>query len=127
MAELSPLRRRMIEDMTVRNMSPATQHPTSARFRSSAGILANRPTDWIRGRPRLQVHLVSTGISWPISTRLFALCASSTASHSAKPRFPSDHLQRTGAPRLFLQVVNLEPALLGRTGEPARNPFLHLR
>jgi hypothetical protein len=25
MAQLSPLRRRMIEDMTVRNMSPATQ------------------------------------------------------------------------------------------------------
>ena len=25
MAELSPLRRRMIEDMTIRNMSPATQ------------------------------------------------------------------------------------------------------
>ncbi len=25
MAELSPLRRRMIEDMSVRNMSPATQ------------------------------------------------------------------------------------------------------
>ena len=32
----------------------------------------------------------------------------------------------TGAPRLFLQVVNLEPALCGRTREPARNPFLHL-
>ena len=25
MAELSPLRRRMIEDMTIRHMSPATQ------------------------------------------------------------------------------------------------------
>ena len=25
MADLSPLRRRMIEDMTVRNLSPATQ------------------------------------------------------------------------------------------------------
>ena len=25
MAEISPLRRRMIEDMTVRNLSPATQ------------------------------------------------------------------------------------------------------
>ena len=33
MAEISPLRRRMIEDMTVRNLSPATQH------RSSVGIL----------------------------------------------------------------------------------------
>jgi hypothetical protein len=35
-------------------------------------------------------------------------------------------LQRTGEPCLFLEVVNLEPVLLGRTGEPARNPFLHL-
>jgi len=26
LAEISPLRRRMIEDMTVRNLSPATQH-----------------------------------------------------------------------------------------------------
>lgn len=25
MAEISPLRRRMIEDMTIRNLSPATQ------------------------------------------------------------------------------------------------------
>jgi hypothetical protein len=27
MTEISPLRRRMIEDMTVRNLSPATQRP----------------------------------------------------------------------------------------------------
>jgi integrase/recombinase XerD len=29
MAEISPLRRRMIEDMTVRNLSPATQRSLS--------------------------------------------------------------------------------------------------
>ena len=39
MAEISPLRRRMIEDMTVRNLSPATQQSTSMRYRSSVGIL----------------------------------------------------------------------------------------
>ena len=31
MAEMSPLRRRMIEDMTVRNLSPATQRSYLAR------------------------------------------------------------------------------------------------
>jgi hypothetical protein len=31
MAELSPLRRRMIEDMTIRNMSPATQRSYNQR------------------------------------------------------------------------------------------------
>jgi hypothetical protein len=42
MSEISPLRRRMIEDMTVRNLSPATQQSylnavtrSSARYGSS--------------------------------------------------------------------------------------------
>jgi len=66
MAELSPLRRRMIEDMTVRNMSPATQRSYisavskfSRYFRQSPG---NLTLDDVRA---FQVHLVSTGISWP--------------------------------------------------------------
>ena len=43
MAEINPLRRRMIEDMTVRNLSPATQNNrTSTPYRSSAGILVAR-------------------------------------------------------------------------------------
>ena len=43
MAQISPLRRRMIEDMAIRNLSPATSNPTSTRSRGSAGILAAHP------------------------------------------------------------------------------------
>jgi len=66
MAEMSPLRRRMIEDMTVRNLSPATQrsyiHAVS-KFSRHFGRSPNRlgPEDI----HAFQVHLVSTGISWP--------------------------------------------------------------
>ena len=65
MAELSPLRRRMIEDMTVRNLSPATQ-------RSYVHAVAKLSRYFGRSPDRLgvedvrafQVHLVSSGISW---------------------------------------------------------------
>ena len=51
MAEISPLRRRMIEDTTVRNLSPATQQSYLNAYRSSAAtpfssmtrILASSP------------------------------------------------------------------------------------
>jgi hypothetical protein len=63
-AELSPLRRRMIEDMTIRNLSPATQ-------RSYMNAVQKFSRYFGRSSDRLelgdvhafQVHLVSTGIS----------------------------------------------------------------
>ena len=66
MAEMSPLRRRMIEDMTVRNLSPATQ-------RSYIHAVAKFSRHFGRSPERLgledvrafQVHLVANGISWP--------------------------------------------------------------
>ena len=66
MAEMSPLRRRMIEDMTVRNLSPATQrsyvHAVS-KFSRYFGRSPDRlGLEEVRA---FQVHLVSTGISWP--------------------------------------------------------------
>lgn len=46
MADLSPLRRRMIEDMTVPICRRRRSDRTSARFRSSAVISANRRIGW---------------------------------------------------------------------------------
>jgi integrase/recombinase XerD len=66
MAEMSPLRRRMIADMTVRNLAPTTQ-------RSYLYAVAKFGRHFSRSPDRLgveevrafQMHLVSTGISWP--------------------------------------------------------------
>jgi site-specific recombinase XerD len=66
MAEMSPLRRRMIEDMTIRNLSPATQRSyvhAVAKFSRYFGRSPDRlDLEDVRA---FQVHLVSTGISWP--------------------------------------------------------------
>ena len=66
MAEMSPLRRRMIEDMTVRNLSPATQrsylHAVS-RFSRYFGHSPHRLG--LEDVREYQVHLVANGISWP--------------------------------------------------------------
>ncbi|MCD6079475.1 MAG: integrase [Ramlibacter sp.] len=66
MGEMSPLRRRMIEDMTVRNLSPATQRSyihAVAKFSRYFG----RPPDrlGLEDVRTFQVHLVANGISWP--------------------------------------------------------------
>ena len=74
MGQMSPLRRRMIEDMTVRNLSPATQ-------RSYVHAVAKFSRYFGRSPERLgledvrafQVHLVSTGISWAALNQ--AVCA----------------------------------------------------
>lgn len=66
MTDISPLRRRMTEDMTVRNLSPATQ-------RSYIGAVSKFSRFFGRSPDRLdledvrtfQVHLVAKGISWP--------------------------------------------------------------
>jgi integrase/recombinase XerD len=66
MAELSPLRRRMIEDMTVRNLSPATQRSyihAVAKFSRYFGCSPDRlGLEDVRA---FQVQLVAQGISWP--------------------------------------------------------------
>ena len=65
MAEMSPLRRRMTEDMTIRNLSPATQrsyiHAVS-RFSLYFGHSPDRlGLEDVRA---YQVHLASKGVAW---------------------------------------------------------------
>src|SRR5260370_556024 len=65
MAEMSPLRRRMIEDMTVRNLSPATQRSyvhALAKFSRYFGCSPDR-LDLEDVRP-FQAHVVAKGVSW---------------------------------------------------------------
>jgi hypothetical protein len=66
MAQLSPLRRRMIEDMTVRNMSPATQRSYVSAVSKFSRYFGKSPERLSLEDVRaFQVHLVSTSISWP--------------------------------------------------------------
>jgi len=65
MAEPSPLRRRMIEDMTVRNLSPATQRSylhAVAKFSRFFGRSPDKLT--LEDVRTFQVHLASKGVAW---------------------------------------------------------------
>jgi integrase/recombinase XerD len=65
MAELSPLRRRMIEDMTVRNLLPATQRSYISAVLKFSRYFGRSPDKLeLEDVRAFQVHLVSTGISW---------------------------------------------------------------
>ena len=74
MAELSPLRRRMIEDMTVRNLSPATQRSYLNAVSKFSRHYGRSPDHLGLEEVRaFQVHLVATGISWPALNQI--VCA----------------------------------------------------
>lgn len=65
MGEISPLRRRMIEDMTVRNLSPATQRSYINAVRKFSRFFGRSPDRLdLDDVHTFQVHLVATGISW---------------------------------------------------------------
>jgi integrase/recombinase XerD len=66
MTEISPLRRRMIEDMTVRNLSPATQRSYVHAVAKFARFFGRSPeTLDLEDVRAFQVHLVAGGMSWP--------------------------------------------------------------
>lgn len=65
MAEMSPLRRRMIEDMTIRNLSPATQQSYVHAVSKFSRYFGRSPDRLgLEDVRAYQVHLISKGISW---------------------------------------------------------------
>src|SRR5215475_2012796 len=74
MAQISPLRRRMIEDMTVRNLSPATQQSYLNAVSKFSRYFSRSPDRLgLEDVHAFRVHLVATGISWPALNQI--VCA----------------------------------------------------
>jgi integrase/recombinase XerD len=66
MSEKSPLRRRMTEDMTIRNLSPATQRSYLHAVTKFSRYFGRSPDRLgLEDVRAFQVHLVSSGLSWP--------------------------------------------------------------
>ena len=80
MARMTALRRRMIEDMNIRNLSPVTQRCYLHAVTRFARHFNSSPDRLGLAEVRAyQVHLISTGISWQASTKRSAPCGSSMA------------------------------------------------
>ena len=59
---VSPLRRRMIEDMTIRKFAPKTQHDYVQRVKNFAAFLGRSPdTASFEDVRRYQLHLAASG------------------------------------------------------------------
>jgi hypothetical protein len=63
---ISPLRQRMIEDMTIRKLSPKTQHDYVQRVKHFAAFLGRSPdTASFEDVRRYQLHLAASGAGVP--------------------------------------------------------------
>lgn len=63
---MSPLRRRMIEDMAIRKFAPKTQHDYLQRVKSFAAFLGRSPdTASFEDVRRYQLHLATSGVGVP--------------------------------------------------------------
>jgi integrase/recombinase XerD len=63
---MSPLRRRMIEDMTIRKFAPKTQHDYVQRAKNFAAFLGRSPDlETFEDVRRYQLHLAASGVGVP--------------------------------------------------------------
>ena len=113
MAETSPLRRRMIEDMTVRNLSPATQRSYVHAVSKFSRFFGRSPeTLALEAVRTYQVHLASKGVAWASLNQTVA------AFPAALSRTPRHRLRRRRAallrrPRSACRAPRLRRPLRG--------------
>jgi Phage integrase, N-terminal SAM-like domain len=111
--EMSPLRRRMIENMTIRKFAPKTQHDYLQRVKNFAAFLGRSPdTASFEDVRRYQLHLTTSG-----------------AGEAAGKQHPLHHAQERhaglnliGFLLQHLLLIGLQPARAPsrRTTEPTR-------
>jgi integrase/recombinase XerD len=78
---ISPLRRRMIEDMTIRRLSPNTQHQYIRHVKSFADFVGRSPEKTTaEDVHRYQLHLGSMERRYRPSTPVTVRCGSSSRS-----------------------------------------------
>jgi len=92
---ISPLRQRMIEDMTIRKLTPKTQHDYVQRVKHFAAFLGCSPdTASFEDVRRYQLHLATSGVGVPtlnqsVSTlRFFFRITLGRAPAIPRPRWP---------------------------------------
>ena len=66
MAQMTALRRRMIDDMTLRNLSPATQQSYVYAVAKFSRFFGRSPDQLgVEEVRAYQIHLAGRGLSWP--------------------------------------------------------------
>jgi len=92
---MSPLRRRMIEDMTIRKFAPKTQHDYVQRVKHFAVFLGRSPdTASFEDVRRYQLHLASSGASVPTINQTVSTLRFLRRSNPHKPAAPSPPTMR---------------------------------
>ena len=117
---ISPLRRRMIEDMTIRHLSPSTQHGYVQRVKKFAAFLGRSPdTASFEDVRRYQLHLTASGVGVPtinhtVSTLRFffkvTLGRSEIENHTQFVRVPGK-LPVVLSPQEVARLLNAAPGL----------------
>jgi hypothetical protein len=84
---MSPLRRRMIEDMTIRKFAPKTQHDYVQRIKNFTAFLGRSPaTASFEDVRRYQLHLAARAPAYRPSIRPSRRCGSFSGSPSSATR-----------------------------------------
>jgi integrase-like protein len=84
---VSPLRRRMIEDMTIRKFAPKTQHDYVQRIKNFAAFLGRSPhTASFEDVRRYQLHLAASGVGVPTINQTVSTLRFFFKGHAEAPR-----------------------------------------
>ena len=89
---MSPLRRRMIEDMTIRKFAPKTQHDYVQRVKNFAAFLGRSPdTASFEDVRRYQLHLATSGVGVPTLNQTRLDAAVLLQGHAQAARYRGAH------------------------------------